>query len=146
MLLDDEQVSEMRQWGTNVHAYRLAREADTYQRIQTVESLDTAERLYQLAIVEDPKFTYGYVSLADVYWAIAQTPPDTQMRQRARRDMQALLRDAKTQLADLRTLAIIERQYRSLSVGNAFDAEAAERPVAEEIATIRKHSATMWAC
>jgi len=40
VLLDDERLAEMATWGTrNVHAYDLARQGDTFQVIETAESL-----------------------------------------------------------------------------------------------------------
>ena len=95
VLLDDVLLAQMREWGTqNVHAYRLARQGEEFRRIQYTESLLRAEELFHQAIREDPTFSYAYLALTSVYWAIAQAPPDTATRERARRELQAVVRDA----------------------------------------------------
>ena len=125
VLLDPARTQEMREWGTqNVHAYRLARKADSYQLIQNVESLPRAELLFREALAHDPHFPYAYESLASTYWAMWQTPTNDAMVERIRRDLQALSRDAKTALTDQRVIASVERTYRFVCITTAFDAAA----------------------
>jgi DNA-binding winged helix-turn-helix (wHTH) protein/tetratricopeptide (TPR) repeat protein len=125
ILLDDEQVARMKSQGArDVRAYRLAREADAFKRITTVESLNRAVDLYREAIRIAPSYSYVYEELAGAYWSIALTPPDNATRESARRGLQALARDAKTALADASVAADVDRRYRMVSVGSAFDSEA----------------------
>lgn len=92
-LLDDRSVKQMSEWGTkSVHAYRYAREGDSFQRIQTVESLTRAAEQFRLALGEDPNFAYGYLSLAATYQAIALAAADWQPLAGAPR-LKATLRD-----------------------------------------------------
>lgn len=128
VLLSDDNVQEMAAWGTrNVHAYRLAREADQFQRIETVDSLNRAIDLFRAAIGEDPGFPYGYVSLAAAYSTLVYSPRDNAVRENARRELQALRRDAGMALHDSAELALIEDAYREASVGNGFDQIALRR-------------------
>jgi len=125
VLLDPARTNEMREWGTqNVHAYRLARKADSYQVIQNVESLPRAEALFRESLAHDPHFPYAYESLATTYWAMWQTPTNDAMVEQVRRNLQALSRDAKTALNDQRVITDVERVYRSVSMTTAFDAAA----------------------
>ena len=125
VLLDPDQVAQMRDWGTsNVHAYRLAREGDSFQRIQTNESLPKAEDMFRRSIIEDPRFAYGYVSLSAVYDAMALNAKDTATREEQRKKMQSLAREVSNVDIDPAIKMTIERQYRVMSVGNAYELEA----------------------
>lgn len=123
ILLDPARTEEMRRWGTqNVHAYQLAQRADAYQRIMTIESQKQAELLFREAIGRDPQFPYAYGSIATIYVMKWQTPTNDEAPEAARRDLQALARDARTALTDQTMLAQIEREYRFVSTTTAFDA------------------------
>jgi DNA-binding winged helix-turn-helix (wHTH) protein/tetratricopeptide (TPR) repeat protein len=124
-LLDDRSVDEMARWGTsNLHAYHLAKKADSFRRIQTVASLLRAEPLYQQAIQLDSRFEYAYLMLSETYRAIAQSPTNTEVRERVRMASQNLLRDARTASRNPRVIHDIERDYDMLSAGTAFDSES----------------------
>jgi len=115
----------MAAWGAqNLHAYRHAREAEAFERSTTVASLSQAEALFQAAIREDPGFAHAYRSLSGIYHALGMLSADTATRERIRRAMQDLLREASLRLSDADVIASIETQYRFLSSANAFDAEA----------------------
>lgn len=124
VLLDERRLAQMAKWGTtNIRAYRYALEADAFQRIETVESLARAEELFNLAICEDDTFRYGYLSLCAVYHAQAIAAKDPRTRELVRGNVLALLRDVSVRQPGSDIAVSIERAYRSLSVGNAFDAE-----------------------
>lgn len=124
VLLDGAHVQRMREWNTtSLHAYRHAREGDTYQRSLNVESLKRAAELFRRSVDEDPDFGYGYISLSAVHHDLGMLAADTPTRERARAAVQALLREVKLKHLEPELVAAIERHYRFMSLGNAFDAE-----------------------
>jgi len=127
-LLHDRSIDEMKSWGTSsVHAYHLAKKGDSFQRIQTVESLVQAEDLFKQAILVDSGFEYAYLSLSSIYRAIAQSPTNTEVRERIRQASQHLVRDVSTVSRNPKVIHDIERDYRMLSAGSAFDTEELTR-------------------
>ncbi len=124
VLLDDEQLQRMRAWGTtSVHAYRYAREGDSFQRTSNVKSLERAAELFRRSVEEDSEFGYGYASLSAVYHDLGMMAADTPARERARAAVQALLSEAVLRHVEPQIVAAIERQFRFMSLSNAFDAE-----------------------
>jgi DNA-binding winged helix-turn-helix (wHTH) protein/Tfp pilus assembly protein PilF len=124
VLLDKDRVAQMREWGaTSVDAYRLAREGDAYQMIQTMESQNHAADRFRLAIRDDPTFKYAYLSLMSIYETLFVTPTDTANREQLRRAMQELAREARAASVDPDTQTWLDHRYKEMSAGNAYDAE-----------------------
>ncbi len=124
VLLDTQTVAQMREWGTtNVDAYRYAREANTFLRVPTTESLARGEEKLRQSIAEDPRFGQAYGSLAWIYAQLGQDAPDSATNELQRKKLLALLREATIAQIDRVPLEAIDQAARYASISSAFDAE-----------------------
>ncbi len=125
VLLDDEQLQQMRAWGTkSVRAYKYAREGDTFWRFTSTESMARAEECFRLSIEADPRFGHAYRSLSNVYEQLAQDAPNSSVREQQRKKLQALVREASHACVDQQVLQAIGRTARYAMISSSFDAEA----------------------
>ena len=123
VLLDDEHLRLMHEWGTrNVRAYRFACEGNTYQRIYSPESLARADEHFRRSLEEDPRFSYAYRALSAIYEQLGQDAHDSPTREEQRAKLQSLLRDATNAGIDEEYLRAIDRTLRYASTSNAIDA------------------------
>lgn len=122
VLLDSAKLAQMREWGTtNIDAYRLAAEGDSFMMPFSEHSYLQAAERYKAAIAQDPNFGNAYSSLATVYANLAAEEPDPDKAEQHRASMREVRREMSLASVDPEVLETMNRIVAFDSFSSVFD-------------------------